>query len=79
MCQILQYGRPGSQVDLSKEERIKDFHVDTRDKEIKGLLKAASYCKAKEAWIITLDEEEELTIDGVHIQIMPAWKWMLKA
>jgi len=52
---------------------------DARNREIKGLLKAAGYCKVKEAWIITLDEEEELTIDDVHIQIMPAWKWMLLA
>lgn len=51
---------------------------DTRAREIKGLLKATTYCKVNEAWIITLDEEEELTIDGVHIQIIPAWKWMLR-
>ena len=54
-------------------------HPETRSREIKGLLKAAAYCKVKEALIITLDEEEALTIDGVQIQIMPAWKWMLQA
>lgn len=52
---------------------------DTRNREIKGLLKAASYCKVKEAWIITLDQEEELTIDGIHIKIKPVWKWMLQS
>ena len=50
----------------------------TRDREIKGLLKAAAYCKADKGWIITLDEQEQLTIDGVEINIMPAWKWMLQ-
>lgn len=51
---------------------------ETRNREIKGLLKGTSYCKVKEGWILTLDEEEELTIDGVHIKIIPAWKWMLQ-
>lgn len=28
--------------------------------------------------IITLEEEEEIIIDGGHIKVMPDWKWMLK-
>lgn len=50
----------------------------TREREIKGLLKACAYCKVKEAWIITAEEEEELTIGDIKIYIKPAWKWMIK-
>lgn len=50
----------------------------TRAMEIKGLLKACIYCRVKEAWIISAEEEEEVEIDGVKIIVKPAWKWMLE-
>jgi predicted AAA+ superfamily ATPase len=74
-CDFIVYPEGGIPLPVQVSWTLND--PDTRNREIKGLLKAAGYCRVKEAWIITLDEEEELTIDGVHIQIMPAWKWML--
>lgn len=50
----------------------------TRQREIRGLLRACEYCKAKEGWIITLDEEDELELDGVRVRVRSAWKWMLE-
>ncbi|WP_118193897.1 ATP-binding protein [Albibacterium indicum] len=50
----------------------------TRNREIKGLLKAAHYCRVSNGLIITAEEEEELSVDGVDIKIVPAWKWMLE-
>jgi hypothetical protein len=50
----------------------------TRQRELKGLLKACTYCQAKEAWIITAEEEEEMESEGVHISVKAAWKWMLE-
>lgn len=29
-------------------------------------------------YIITLNEKEELTMDGKAVHIIPAWEWMLK-
>ena len=49
----------------------------TRQRELKGLLKACAYCQAKEAWIITAEEEEEIESEGVHIFVKAAWKWMI--
>ncbi|HEY4289709.1 MAG TPA: ATP-binding protein [Puia sp.] len=49
----------------------------TRQREMKGLLKACVYCQAKEAWVITAEEEEEFEIEGVHILVKAAWKWMI--
>lgn len=50
----------------------------TRDREIKGLLKACKYAVVKEGLILTLGESAKLEQDGVEIQILPAWKWMLE-
>lgn len=49
----------------------------TRQRELKGLLKACAYCQVKEAWIITAEEEEEIESEGVHIFVKAAWKWMI--
>lgn len=51
--------------------------IGTRDRELKGLQKACSYSKSQEAWIISSEEEEDFVVDGVHIQIIPAWKWLI--
>jgi len=49
----------------------------TRQRETRGLLHAAERFNLAEAHIITLDEEEEITMDGKKIFVRPAWKWML--
>ncbi|HEY4108739.1 ATP-binding protein [Puia sp.] len=49
----------------------------TRQRELKGLIKACQYCQVKEGWIIAGDEEEELDIEGVHVTVKAAWKWMM--
>ena len=49
------------------------------DRETKSLVEAAKTLKeAKEFVIITYEEEKELNIDGVKIQVIPVWKWLLK-
>ncbi|HWK58493.1 MAG TPA: ATP-binding protein [Parapedobacter sp.] len=52
--------------------------TDTRTREIKGLLKACTYCKVKEGWILTAEDEETLTVEGITIRIIPTWKWFLQ-
>lgn len=49
----------------------------TRQRELRGLIKACHYCQVKEGWIITGDEDEELDLEGVHVVVKAAWKWML--
>jgi predicted AAA+ superfamily ATPase len=48
----------------------------TRQRELRGLLKACEYCQVKEGWIMTSDEEDEFNFEGVHVLVKPAWKWM---
>jgi uncharacterized protein len=49
----------------------------TREKELKGLIKACQYCQVKEGWIISADQEEEMDIEGIHVVVKAAWKWMI--
>ena len=49
----------------------------TRDRELKGLIKACLYCQVKEGWIIAADEEEEIDLERVHVVVKAAWKWMI--
>ena len=49
------------------------------DRETKSLVEVAKTLKeAKEFVILTYEEEKELNMDGVKIQVIPVWKWLLK-
>lgn len=75
-CDFVIYPEGGTALPIQVSWTLED--ESTRNREIKGLLKACAYCQVKEAWIITAEEEEDLVIDGVHIYIKPAWKWMIQ-
>lgn len=48
-------------------------------RETKTLIEAAKSLKeAKRFIIITYEEEKEITTDGVKIEIIPVWKWLIK-
>jgi uncharacterized protein len=51
--------------------------LHTRDREIKGVLKTCAYAKVKKGLILTLEESDSLEFDGVKIEVMPVWKWIL--
>jgi predicted AAA+ superfamily ATPase len=52
--------------------------LQTRDREVKGLLKACKYAGANAGLILTLDESGSWEEDGVAIQMIPVWKWMVE-
>lgn len=49
----------------------------TKKREIKGLVNAAKYCKTNRAWLLTHSEEDEIETEGIHIKVMPTWKWCI--
>ncbi len=51
---------------------------DTREREIKGLIDALQYYGLKEGMIITNDMDGHISIDGFKIEIVPAWKWLVR-
>ncbi|HNQ82560.1 MAG TPA: ATP-binding protein [Bacteroidales bacterium] len=51
---------------------------ETRDREIKGLLEAMDSYNLSEGIILTDDTEENLSVNGNRILIMPVYKWLLR-
>jgi predicted AAA+ superfamily ATPase len=51
--------------------------LDTKEREIKGLLEALKTYNLKEGLILTQDEEGEEVIDNKKIIIKPIWRWLL--
>ena len=50
----------------------------TRKREIAGLMEAMDAYGLREGYILTMEEKEDLLIDGKTIHILPTWEWMLK-
>ena len=71
---------------IKKKSNIKDliqvsFDIEnpkTRDRELKALKRAMRELKIKQATLITMYHEEVIEFDKKKINIMPAWRWMLK-
>lgn len=48
------------------------------DRETRTLVKAAETVKKAERFIIiTYEEEKELVVDGIKIEVIPIWKWLI--
>ena len=52
---------------------------ETRQREIKSLLKCAEEIKLKEGYILTYNEEGSEKINGVEIKIIPVWKLLMNS
>lgn len=52
-------------------------HPDTREREFKGLIKAAHFLKVDSGILVTLNEEQILEQQGVRIHIQPAWHFLM--
>jgi uncharacterized protein len=54
-----------------------DLAEHTREREIAGLLAAARATGVKRGMIVTLSGDAEWRQDGIHITVIPAWRWLL--
>lgn len=50
--------------------------VDTKEREIKGLLEACQNFDLRVATIVTYDSEDEFEVDGIKINLIPFYKWV---
>ena len=49
------------------------------DRETRSLLEAAKSIKAAKRFIvITFEEEKEIIMDGIKIEVIPVWKWLIR-
>lgn len=52
-----------------------DLRDDNKVREIGGLVDACKSLNVNTALILTEDHEEELTVEGICVKIVPAWRW----
>ncbi len=54
---------------------LEDYN--TKEREIKSLLKASKELKCNNLLIISWDEEDEIKEKGKNIKVVPLWKWLV--
>ena len=52
--------------------------LDTYEREVGGLVKFLKAYKQYQGIIITWDTERQITEDGITVEAIPAWKWLLQ-
>ena len=50
--------------------------VETRKREINALLQFAKHIEVRKMRIITRDEEDIISENGINIEVIPIWKWL---
>lgn len=50
---------------------------EVRDRELRGVAETARYLHADQVIVVTLNDEETVVVDGIQVDIIPAWKWLL--
>jgi predicted AAA+ superfamily ATPase len=53
------------------------FDEETRQREVDGLLEAAQTTGCRNLYILTMGEEEHITVSDYSIRVLPVWQWML--
>lgn len=72
-CDFVLMGRDNERVPMQVGYDLS--HPETRERELKGLVKAAQFLNVGYGIIVTLNEEQSLTYGGINVQITPAWKF----
>ena len=52
--------------------------AETRKREVGALLKMSRQIDVKKMVVITKDEEDTISEQGINIEVIPVWKWLLK-
>jgi len=55
-----------------------ELKEENKEREIAGLIEVCKRLDIKEGIIFTYDEEGSAVVEGINIQILPVWKWLLK-
>jgi len=50
---------------------------EVRDRELRAILKTASFLEIQDVYLITFNEEETINLEGVKVNVLPAWKWLV--
>lgn len=52
-------------------------NLETRKRELDGLVMACNFLERKKGFILTMDESEILNHKGIEIEVLPTWKFFL--
>lgn len=70
--------REGMRIKDAYQVTIEMRDDKTRKREIEGLLEAMNAYGLSEGYILTMEDKEELQVEGKTIHVIPTWEWMLK-
>jgi hypothetical protein len=80
----LMYFNSNVEVDFYLPEQKISYQVSysikepqTREREVRALVRLNNYIPQNQMFIITKDEEETIETDGCKIVVLPVWKWVL--
>ena len=65
------------EIELAIQVSYKIDDIDTYEREVGGLIKFLKAFKNYHGIIITWDTERQITEDGISIEVVPVWKWLL--
>lgn len=69
---VIKNGREMEAIQITYE-----LTADNKEREIGGLLEAMNKIGTEKGTILTLDQRQELNVEGKKIKVLPAWKWLL--
>lgn len=55
-----------------------ELNEKNEEREIGGVIEACNHLGTDEGMILTYDEEKELVTDGIHVRLIPVWKWCIE-
>ena len=67
------------EVGLAVQASVSLSSSATFDRETQALVAFSSAAKVNERLIVTLDDEQDLNVQGSPIRVVPLWKWLLGA
>ena len=70
--------REGMRIKDAYQVTIEMRDDKTRKREIEGLLEAMNAYGLSEGYILTMEDKEELQVEGKTIHVIPTWEWILK-
>lgn len=62
---------------LSVYQVCYELNDENMERELSGLILGCKYAGLKKGFILTFDQEQNLTKEGIKIEIKPVWKWLL--
>jgi predicted AAA+ superfamily ATPase len=54
-----------------------ELNKENTEREIEGLIEACKRLGINEGIILTYDDEKQFDKDGINIEVLPVWKWLL--